>query len=213
MRATAPRSQFLSMLLMAAVCSTSAQAPAPRSWNFDGDKPGAVAAGFRNDVGEWKVVAQGSAPSRPHAFAQLAKSERPIFNVALATETSYQNVDITVQLMASAGVIDQGGGVVWRAQDAQNYYIARFNPLENNYRVYKVVGGQRTQLGTAEVQAREGWYTLRVVMKGEAITCYLDGKPHLEVRDGTFPNPGRIGLWTKADAQTLFDNLAVRAAQ
>ena len=190
-----------------------AQSGAARQWNFDSDKPGTIADGFTSEVGEWKVAAQASVPSKPNGLAQLAKSERPIFNLALATGTSYQDLDLSVQLLALSGAVDQGGGVLWRAADARNYYIARYNPLEKNFRVYKVVQGQRTQLGTADVPAHEGWYALRIVMKGEAIECYLDGQRYLEAKDGSFPAAGRIGLWTRADAQTIFDNLAVKPVQ
>ena len=50
-------------------------------------------------------------------------------------------------------------------------------------------------------------------MKGYHIECFYDGKKYLAVDDDTFPAEGRIGLWTKADAQTAFDDLAVSALQ
>ncbi len=163
-----------------------------------------------NEVGEWKIVVDESAHSKANVLAQLAKNERPVFNVTLASGTSYRNVDITVKLKSIAGEIDQGGGVVWRARDAKNYYIARYNPLEGNYRVYKVEDGRRTQLGTSDVKRSEGWHTFRVTMTGERIECYFDGRKYLDVSDSTFKGAGKIGLWTKADAQTHFDDLTVR---
>ena len=108
-----------------------------------------------------------------------------------------------------AGKNDQGGGLVWRAKDAKNYYIARYNPLEDNFRVYKVEGGKRTMFENAKVPGDMEWHTLRITMKGSKITCYLDGKKHLEAEDSTFPEAGRIGLWSKADAQSYFDDLTV----
>lgn len=196
-------------LLAASLPLTSAAQDGKRSWNFDAEETGAIATGFKNEVGDWKIVADESAPSTANVMAQLAKNERPVFNVTLASGPSYANVDLTVKLKSIAGQIDQGGGVVWRARDAKNYYIARYNPLEDNYRVYKVEGGQRTQLSTAEVKRSEGWHTLRVTMTGERIECYYDGKKYLDVSDSTFKDAGRIGLWTKADAQTHFDDLTV----
>lgn len=180
-----------------------------KSWNFDADKPGGIAVGFINEVGDWKVVADRSAPTTPNVLAQLAKNERPIFNVALASDINYANVDMTVRFKAIAGVIDQGGGVVWRARDSKNYYIARYNPLENNYRVYKVEAGRRMQLGTSEIKGSEGWHTLRITMNGDHIECFYDSKKYLDVNDSTFKEAGKIGLWTKADAQTHFDDLTV----
>lgn len=179
-------------------------------WNFDADKPDAIAKGFANEVGEWKVVADSTAPSKKHALAQLAKSSKPTFNLTLIGDTSYKDVDVSVKMKAIAGEVDQGGGVVWRAKDAKNYYIARYNPLEENLRVYKVENGKRSkEFDTATVERKEGWHTLRVTMVGDRITCYYDSQKHLEVKDSTFSEAGKIGLWTKADAQTHFDDLTI----
>ncbi len=197
------------LILSATVTVAFSQGSRARQWNFDKDKPGAIAPGFTTDAGEWKVETNPGAPSKPNGFVQSAKSPGPVFNVALAGDTRYKDLDISVQLLAIAGAVDQGGGVVWRAADAGNYYIARYNPLEKNFRVYKVVNGRRGQLGTAEVPPHGGLYTLRVVMRGDAIECYLDGQKYLTATDTTFAAAGQIGLWTKADAHTLFDNLSV----
>lgn len=109
---------------------------------------------------------------------------------------------------ANMGKMDEGDGIVWRCVDADNYYIARFNPLEDNYRLYKVVGGKRLQLATKEgLKAQAGvWHTLSIRMNGDQIQCHLNGKKQLEARDETFAKAGRVGLWTKADAQTSFDD-------
>ena len=123
-----------------------------------------------------------------------------------------RNADITVRVRARTGKIDQGGGPVWRYTDPRNYYIARWNPLEDNLRVYKVVDGVRTQLDTATVPHTGGWQTLRIVTYGRDIRGYLNGQLLLEAEDDQFPNPGLIGLWTKADAVTQFDDLSVAPA-
>ncbi|MBM4030445.1 MAG: hypothetical protein FJ291_01510 [Planctomycetes bacterium] len=183
-----------------------------KAWNFDGDKPGAIAAGFTQAAGDWKAAADPTAPSKGNALAQTAASSGATFNIVLADATSYKDVDVSVKLRAVSGEVDQGGGLVWRAKDAKNYYIARYNPLEENYRVYKVVDGRRTQLGSANIAQVAGWRTLRVRMVGDEITCYFDGKEHLKATDATFPDAGQIGLWTKADAVTHFDDLAVAQA-
>ncbi len=119
-------------------------------------------------------------------------------------------MDLTVRFHAIAGKFDQGGGLVWRAKDGRNYYIARYNPLEDNFRVYTVVDGQRTQLQNADIPRSDGWHTLRVTMRGDHIQCFYDGKKSLDVHDTTFTKPGHIGLWTKADARTRFDDLTFR---
>lgn len=174
-------------------------------WDFEKDQPGLAADGIKVEEGEW-VVAEDSGN---RVLSQAAENDDPVYNVALAERTSYKDLELSVRVRAVAGTIDQGGGLVWRAKNAKNYYIARYNPLEDNYRVYKVVDGKRTQLGTADVPGDGKWHALRVTMRGDAITCELDGKKYLEAKDATFPEAGKIGLWSKADAQSYFDDLAV----
>ncbi len=178
-------------------------------WNFDTNKPGDIPEGFTNEVGQWKVVADETAPSKPNVLAQMAKSSGSTFNVTLVSGTDYRNVDLSVKMKAIAGKEDQGGGLVCRAKDAKNYYVVRYNPLEDNYRLYKVVKGRRSQLQSADIKRSDGWHMLRVRMEGDHIQCYYDGKKYLDVKDTAFSETGKIGLWTKADAQSHFDDLTV----
>jgi hypothetical protein len=172
--------------------------------------PGWIAAKTGEGPGSvWKVVKDATAPSAGKALAQTSPDgPKPLFNLCIAKKTKFRDLEMTVAFKAVAGKIDQGGGLVWRYIDAKNYYVARMNPLEDNYRVYKVVAGRRTQLATADLKIDAAkWHKLRVVHVGKHITCYCDGRPYLDVRDDTFPKAGQIGLWTKADAQTHFADL------
>ena len=108
------------------------------------------------------------------------------------------------------GKIDQGGGLVWRAKDKNNYYIARYNPLEENYRVYKVENGNRTMLQSTNIKSSNSWHTLSIKAQGNHIQCFYDDKKYLDITDSTFTESGGVGLWTKADAKTYFDNLIVQ---
>jgi hypothetical protein len=176
----------------------------PPGWSAakTGEGPGSV----------WKVVEEPAAPGGKKALAQTSdQAPRRLFNLCVAENTSFADIDLTVAFNAVAGKVDQGGGPVWRYKDANNYYVARMNPLEDNFRVYKVVAGKRTQLATAEVKAPAGkWHTVRVVQKGDHIQCYFNGKLYLDVKDETFKDAGKVGLWTKADAQTEFAGLEVK---
>ena len=125
------------------------------------------------------------------ALAQSAKNPNSVFNVTLISETNAKDVDLTVRMKAIAGEYDQGGGLVWRAKDAKNYYLARYNPLEDNYRLYHVVGGKRTMIQNMDIAHSDGWHTLRVTMTGHQITCYYDGKKYLEAKDSTSPKRAR----------------------
>jgi hypothetical protein len=186
--------------------------PHDTTWNFDAEKAGDAPKGFTREAGEWKVAGDDTAPSKPRVLAQVARSSGATFNLVLVADSKYRDVDLSVKMKAIAGDEDQGGGLVWRARDARNYYVARFNPLEDNYRVYKVVDGRRIQLGSADIKAMPGWHALRVVMIGSHIECYLDEKKHLDVKDDSFRDAGKVGLWSKADAQSHFDDLKARDA-
>lgn len=160
----------------------------------------------------WKVVEDDTAPSKSGcALAQTAESPSSVFNLCVRDAGTYQDVELIVDFKARAGKRDQGGGFVWRYQDHNNYYVCRMNPLEDNYRVYKVVNGKRSaefQDAHAKVPVGE-WHTLKVKMVGDRIECFLDGKKYLDVKDASITEAGKVGLWTKADAQTSFDNFKV----
>jgi hypothetical protein len=158
------------------------------------------------------VVADDTAPSKSgYVLAQTAESPSGLFNLCVLDDGKYKDLELSVQFKAMRGKNDQGGGLVWRYQDANNYYIARMNPLEDNFRVYKVVAGKRVQLESKEglkVPAGE-WHTIKVEQKGDRLECYLDGKKYLEAKDSTFKDAGNVGLWSKSDAQTHFDQFQV----
>jgi len=100
-----------------------------------------------------------------------------------------------------------GGGIIWRAKDKENYYIARFNPLENNFRLYYVRDGARKTLASTRIALTAGkWHSMKIVQHGDSFEAYLDGKKLLEGSDNLFSDAGGVGLWTKADAVTSFDN-------
>jgi hypothetical protein len=179
---------------------------------------GKVPTGWKSDktgTGEgsvWKVVADETGPHKTgYVLAQTAESAKAVFNLCVLDEPRYKDVEVAVAFKAIKGKLDQGGGIVWRYQDANNYYIARMNPLEDNYRFYKVVDGKRMQLGTKEeikVPAGE-WHRLRIKQVGNQIECWLDEKKLLEGKDDTFAAAGKVALWSKADAQSHFDDFTV----
>ena len=185
--------------------------------SFQEASPGALPKGWTTaQTGEgegsvWEVVDDASSPDKGKALAQVAAdAPRALFNLCVADKFSLTDVELTVAVKAVAGKIDQGGGPVWRYQDANNYYIARVNPLENNYRVYKVVDGVRTELASADMKIPSGqWLKIHIVHRGNHIECHLNDKLLLNVADDGISEAGQIGLWTKADAQTRFAGVVV----
>lgn len=158
-----------------------------------------------------KLIETTDAPSLPHVLGQLmTEGFQHAYKVMVIDGTMAADLDLGVSFLPVAGKGDMGGGLMWRAQDDRNYYLTRANPLEQNIRFYRVVDGVRHKLAnfdqTISVKA---WHTLRVVMRGEHIQVFYDGQPVLDIRDRTF-TVGRVGLWTKSDAVTYFDNLQLR---
>ena len=204
-------------LLYASSSTVHAQAkPHERQWAFDKEKVGAVPDGWRagetngnSKPGKWEIVGDGSAPTPPNAVA-LSRTENSgrTYNLLLAEKTSFRDVEIRIKVRANDGREDQGGGPIWRAKDERNYYIARWNPLEDNFRVYYVKEGIRKQIGSARVHLdAKGWHQIRIRNVGDKIIAEIDGKSLIEVTDSTFKDTGMIGLWTKADAATAFDDV------
>jgi len=211
--------RFLALFALALIVPITLAADAkPRAFTFGKEDLGKLPKGWTaaktgtGDGSVWQVVADESAPAKKgHALAQTAVGPSQLFAVCVADDTSFTDGEISVAFKAVKGVKDQGGGLVWRYQDANNYYIARMNPVEENYRVYKIIDGKRTQLATQEdlkIPAGE-WHRLTIRMTGPQIECLLDGKKLLDARDDAIAKPGKVGLWIKADAITWFDDLQI----
>ncbi|HLO27410.1 MAG TPA: family 16 glycoside hydrolase [Geobacteraceae bacterium] len=200
---------LLFIILWLATTAVPGAAGSGKTWNFDRAKPGTIPGDFYSATGSWKVRADATAPSKPNVLAQLAKNSRDTFNLALIVGSSYRNLDISVKMRAIGGTVNQGGGIVLRAKDSRNYTVVSYNPLDGNFRVYKVVNNAPLELANVNVMNTPGWHTLRVVMTGDQIICYFDGTKYIDRRDATYLQAGQIGLWTKADAQTYFDDLRV----
>jgi hypothetical protein len=155
----------------------------------------------------WQIVADKTAADGAKAVA-ITKTQNTgqTYNMLIHQNIKLGDVPISVKVKALSGKEDQGGGPVWLYQDNNNYYIARWNPLENNFRVYVVKDGKRKQLGSADVQVDPAaWHTITIDHKGSLIKASLDGRQLIEVKDDNFPDAGKVGVWTKADAATAFD--------
>lgn len=192
----------LAMASVVVMLGMAAPAPSAR-WDFESDAVGGPAKGFATGVGRWEVAEHGGSK----VLAQKAVNDDPVFNVALVDGSSFQDVDVSIRVKPDSGKFDQGGGVVWRARDKDNYYVARYNPLENDFRMFLVENGRRTQLDHADAPSDKNWHTIRIETRGKEIAGWLDGVRLLTVTDRTFLGAGKIGVWSKADARSFFDDL------
>ena len=186
-----------------------ARAAWAESVNFDDAKAGQAPAGWTaTNTGsgkpKWTVEKEDTAPSKPNVLKQSGEATYP---VCLKNDTSLKDGFVKVHFKAVAGKEDQAGGVIWRAQDADNYYLARANALEHNVCIYHTVKGRRTEKKRAEVIVSPNeWHSLRVDFSGKHFTVTLDGNKTLEWDDETFTEAGMVGVWTKADSVTVFDD-------
>jgi hypothetical protein len=163
--------------------------------------------GWTTVDGQWVVEDMAGAPSGKKVLVQRATRNQ--FNVIVAPPGPYTDVDVSMKFKPIAGQEDASGGIVIRFNDGK-YYVVRANALEDNFRLYSYDRGRR-QLATASVKvpALGQWHTIRVVTVGDRMQAWLDGKPYLDHRDSRFKS-GRVGLWTKADSITAFDDLTIR---
>jgi hypothetical protein len=215
------RKMFL--LLAVLVMSVAAHAQV-RKVDFEQDAVGQPPQGFVFGLtgkvgapGRW--VVQQEAGGR--YLAQLdADRTNARFPVAVLSDISAADVDLSVKFKPVSGRVDQAGGLVWRFQDEDNYYLVRANALEDNVVAYKVHNGRRTDLpvkGEGRTYGKKTevpsglWSTLRLTATGSTFSVYFNGSRLYDVEDPTFTRAGRVGLWTKADSVTYFDDLTVNS--
>src|SRR5215813_9397270 len=216
----------LTDILGAAVLSLSSLALAQsaneksssKTWNFDSDTVGKPPAGFsfgrtgKGAEGQWVVRSESDAPSKGNVLAQVSTDDTDYRFPVAFTGPDFKDLRLSVKCKPVSGKVDQGCGLVLRLKDADNYYVVRANALEDNVRLYHVVNGRRVQFAGANFKVSSGtWHELRVELTGNTFTCYFDGVKKIEASDDTFKDAGKVGLWTKADSVTYFDDLTVTA--
>lgn len=208
------------LLLIAVLPISAAQSEMIR---FDQVTPGklpadwTVAMTHAGAPPHWEIVRDESAPSPPNVLAQLSRDTTAgRFPLAIWNRASLQDGELSVAFKTVDGSIDQAAGVVWRYRDPANYYIVRANALENNVVLYKVENGVRTSIapkglpsrsyGVKHTIPRGRWNNLKVSFAHASIAVFFDQERLFEAEDATFPKPGKVGLWTKADSVTYFDD-------
>ena len=212
-------------LLLAALLALVCLAPAKDAWaaeaitlDFDASVVGTLPTGFSNAVtggggpASWMVVEDFTAPSGGKALAQTS-TDKTSFRFPLCIYDGFTAPDVTVSVSFKpvSGTVDQAAGLVARYRDKDNYYVVRANALENNVRLYKVERGNRKQFAGENVKVLSGkWQTLALEVKGTHFRVLFDDALLFEADDATFKNAGKVGLWTKADSVTYFDDLRVK---
>ena len=173
----------------------------PAGWKASATHP-------KKALATWQV--EEEAGHKILTLSGIDRSHGGMFNLCFTKGVDFLDGEISVRFRANSGSIDQGGGLMWRVQDADNYLVARFNPLEDNFRFYIVSDGVRRELASANVRLDKGWHTMKIVQDGAHFEGYLDGKKFLDYHDKRLAKSGGVGLWTKADAATSFDDFSVK---
>jgi hypothetical protein len=186
--------------------------------DFDAGVVGTLPTGFSSAVtggggpASWVVIEESAAPSGGKVLAQTS-TDKTSFRFPLCIYDQFTAPDVTVSVSFNpvSGTVDQAAGLVARYRDKDNYYVVRANALENNVRLYKVERGTRKQFAGANVKVPSGeWQTLALEVKGTHFRVLFNNALLFEADDATFKNPGKVGLWTKADSVTYFDDLRVK---
>ena len=179
--------------------------------NFDTDAAAAAPAGWTAGVTgrgtfRWTVEGDASAPSHPNVLKQSGRGDFPW---CVRSGTHLADGFVEVKFKALSGKEDQAGGVVWRWKDGDNYYVARANALEDNVSLYYTQNGRRNTIKYVDAPvAKNQWHTLRAEFAGTRIRVALDGKTYINVDDGRIAGAGAVGVWTKADSVTVFDDFS-----
>ncbi len=205
---------------LAAVLSRSSYGQAPGSGaktiNFESDAVGSAPSGFEfvrtggGADGKWLVRDDKEKPGNHVLVQESADKTDYRFPLAVVKDGTYKDVTLSVRAKPLSGELDQGFGLVWRYQDANNYYVTRCNADEDNCTIYHVVkGGRRAFQNKGTKVATNAWHTLKLEAKGDHFTVWLDGARVLDAKDDTFKDPGKVGLWTKADSVIVFDDLTI----
>jgi hypothetical protein len=198
----------------ATLAATLAGLATAQTVNFDTFHPGVPPPGWTatqtgSGHARWSIEKDDTAPSKPNVLKQSGVAAYP---VCLKDDTNLKDGFVEVKFKPISGKEDQAGGVVWRARDANNYYIARANALEDNVTIYHTIKGRRTEKKRTNMKvATSRWHTLRADFRGSHFTVSLDGKNAIEWDDDTFKEAGKVGVWTKADSVTLFDDFVYGA--
>ncbi len=187
------------------------------NYNFDSRSPGNLPSNFASartgggGMGTWAVLSEPTASSKPNVLAQTSTDSTDYrFPMAVLNDGVFKDLEVSVKFQAVAGSVDQAGGLVFRYRDENNYYVVRANALEDNYNLYHVINRQRRQFaGAAITVAPKQWHELKVVCVGNQITCFFDGNQVIQATDDTFKDAGKVGMWTKADSVTYFDDFTV----
>jgi hypothetical protein len=196
----------LSLLACSVAATTAAE-----TFAFDSDVPGALPPTWTAGVtgrgsSRWAVEADASAPSPPNVLKQSGRGDFPW---CVRRDVAPADGYVEVKFKPLAGREDRAGGVVWRWQDGDNYYVARANALENNVSLYYTQGGRRNTIKYVDAPVgKDRWHVLRVEFAGRRIAVALDGKRYIEQEDTHIGGAGAVGVWTKADSVTAFDDFS-----
>jgi hypothetical protein len=201
----------ISLLLLGCALGLSWEIAMAETINFDQEKTGALPAGWKAGVTgrgspKWTVEKDDTAPSAPNVLKQSGSGTFPW---CVKSDSSIENGSVEVKFKPISGNEDAAGGIVWRWKDGDNYYVARANAVEHNVSLYHTTNGRRITIKYVDaLVAKNQWHTLKVEFAGKSIRVALDGKVYISQEDDHITGSGAVGVWTKADSVTAFDDFS-----
>lgn len=179
---------------------------------FDDEPPGRPPAGFSFRVtrdaspAKWLLQRDGTNGFLAHVGDPSARAR---FSLAILDDTAAgaEWVSVRARMAGPDGTL----GVLWRVQDADNYYLAKLDLSRQDIGLYRVVRGNRVRIeGEDDLELDpNAWHTLKVVQDGDSLRVYIGGIRVLRARDRTFGTSGAAGVWCTGDAVAHFDDVKI----
>ena len=207
---------LMNMMLVGIAGLLFAETPKPQTpshnvqkvWNFDTDKENEVPTGFESHSGKWMVKSDPSAPSKSNILAQSSTQET--WPGIVIKDSNYKNVALEVKFKTILGDEDQAAGIIFRYKDSGNFYVFRANADEDNAVLFKFENGHRSSIKSAKVKVPHStWSSIKVIAMNDSISCFFNGQKLCTIQND-LDKEGKIGLWTKADSVTYFDDFTAK---
>jgi hypothetical protein len=196
---------------------TATPTPEVKTSNFDSDKAGTVPAGWKVVEGDWTVIPDPTAPSKPNTFGlppgRLLSSlthALEYYPVAIVSDpTEYSDFTLEAAFKSAGGRFDCSGGLLFRYVDDQNFYLLSAGCPSDYFALSRVLKGKMETLKQSVVPTdRDTWYKLKVSAQGGHFMCYDGSKMVFDFDDNKIAK-GRIGLWSRDDSQAQFDDVKI----
>ncbi len=201
----------------ATMTPTPTPTPIVKTWDFDQDKAGQPASGWTALEGQWVVIPDATAPSKPNTYGlppgRLMSSLMAALNyypmTVVSDKTEYSDFTLETTFKSVGGRFDCSGGIIFRYVDPKNFYVLSAGCPSDFFALSRMSKGTLSNLKQVVVPTdKDTWYKIKVVAQGSHFMCYDNDKMEFDYDDNKIAQ-GRIGLWARDDSQARFDNVTL----